>query len=107
MFPHPSIAAALAEEHRRDLTARAEACRLARAARSSRPAPARDTAKPVDVIRQLITAARRTVMRLPLFEVPAEPFSQVPRARSWPGQQAPDLYSSAARPSRHYRRRHA
>ncbi len=33
MSLHPSIAA-VAEQHRRDLTARAEACRLARAARS-------------------------------------------------------------------------
>jgi hypothetical protein len=38
MFANPQIAAAIAEQHRRDLTAAAEAARLARAARGSRPA---------------------------------------------------------------------
>jgi hypothetical protein len=37
----PSIAAALAEAHRRDLLSQAEACRLARTARRTRPQPAR------------------------------------------------------------------
>lgn len=71
MSPHPTITAALAEQHRRDLTARAEAHRLARAVRSSRPASARHPANPVKPIRQLITTVRRSTMRLPLFKAPA------------------------------------
>ena len=73
MFPHPTIAAALAEEHRRDLTARAETRRLARAARSSRPAPGVRVADPADIVRQLVTALRRTAMRAPLRKVHAAP----------------------------------
>jgi hypothetical protein len=38
MFANPQIAAAIAEQHHRDLTAAAEAARLARAARGSHPA---------------------------------------------------------------------
>jgi hypothetical protein len=37
MFTHPTITAALADERRRDRTARADASRLARAARNRRP----------------------------------------------------------------------
>lgn len=73
MSPHPTITAALAEEHRRDLTARAEAWRLARAARTSRPVPACRAAGPVELIRQLVTALRRTAMRLAPRKVPAAP----------------------------------
>jgi hypothetical protein len=71
MSLHPTIAAALADEHRRDLTARAEACRLARTVRSSRPAPGARAG----IVRQLVTAVRRTAMRLPLRKVPAAPLS--------------------------------
>jgi hypothetical protein len=73
MSLHPAITTALADQHRRDLTARAEAWRLARAARSSGPPPARHTADPVKPIRQLLRAVRRTAMRLPLRKVPAAP----------------------------------
>jgi hypothetical protein len=38
MFLNPQIAAAIAEQHHRDLTAAAEAFRLARTARDSHPA---------------------------------------------------------------------
>jgi hypothetical protein len=41
MFANPQIAAAIAEQHHRDLTAAAEAVRLARTARDSHPAPRR------------------------------------------------------------------
>jgi hypothetical protein len=61
---HPTITAALAEQHRRDLTARAEAYRIARAAS---PAPAR----PVRIIPNLIAAARRPVTRLFRLGTPA------------------------------------
>jgi len=64
MSMHPTLTAALAEEHRRDLLARAEAHRIARAAR---PAPAR----PTRIIPQLIAAARRPVTRLLPVKAPA------------------------------------
>ncbi len=95
MFPHPTITQALAEQHRRDLTARAEAHRLARAARSSRPVPTRDTAGPVKLVRQLVAAARRTAMRLPLVMVPLSPFSR--SFRRGAGRAVTDQYSSATR----------
>jgi hypothetical protein len=52
----PSIAAALAEQHRRDLLSQAEACRLARTARRNRPRPARR------VPRLMMTIAARPVI---------------------------------------------
>jgi hypothetical protein len=67
MARHPAITAAPAEEHRRDLTARAEAYRIARAARTSRPAPAH----PARVLLNLMAVARRPVMHLRLRKVPA------------------------------------
>jgi hypothetical protein len=60
MSMHASITAAVAEERRRDMIADAEAHRIARAARTSRPALAR----PMRIIPRLIAAARRPVMRL-------------------------------------------
>ena len=60
MSMHPTITAALADQHRRDMIARAEAHRIARAARAGRPAPART----MRIIPQLIAAARRPVTRL-------------------------------------------
>jgi hypothetical protein len=60
MSMHPTIAAALAEQHHREMITRAEAHRTARAARASRPAPPR----PAQIIPQLAAAARRTVTRL-------------------------------------------
>jgi hypothetical protein len=64
MSMHPTITAALAEQHRRDMIARAENHRIARA---SRPAPAR----PTRIIPQLIAAARRPVTRLLPVKAPA------------------------------------
>jgi hypothetical protein len=60
MSQHLAPVAALAEQHRRDLIAGAEAHRIARAARGDRPAPARL----MRVIPQLIAAARRLAARL-------------------------------------------
>jgi hypothetical protein len=60
MSMHPTITAAVAEQHRRDLIASAEAHRIARAARGDRPAPARL----MRIIPQLIAAARRPAARL-------------------------------------------
>jgi hypothetical protein len=72
MSMHPTLTAALADQHRRDLLASAENHRIARAARASRPAPAR----PARIIPQLIAAARRPVTRLlpvrPLASAEAE-----------------------------------
>jgi len=47
----PSIAAALAEQHRRDLLSQAEAYRLARTARRTRPQSARRTPRLMMTIR--------------------------------------------------------
>lgn len=82
MSLHPAIAAALAEQHRRDLTARAEAHRLARAARSSRPSPGTRAADPARIIRQLIAAMRRAAIRLRLLRAPAAPLHTRFPARS-------------------------
>jgi hypothetical protein len=60
MSMHPTIAAAVAEQHRRDMIADAEAHRIARAARAGRPTPPR----PMRIILQLMAAARRPVTRL-------------------------------------------
>jgi len=67
MSQHPVTTAALTEQHRRDMIARAEAHRIARAARAGRPAPAR----PMRVILQLFGAVRRPVKRLQAVKAPA------------------------------------
>jgi hypothetical protein len=67
MSMHPALTAALADQHRRDLLARAENHRIARAARASRPA----TARPMRIIPQLVAAARLPVMRLLPVKAPA------------------------------------
>jgi hypothetical protein len=69
MSSHPTITTAIAQQHRRDLTARAEAYRLAHAARDSGPAPAARAADPAGIIRQLITGMRRAAIRLRLLRV--------------------------------------
>jgi len=66
MSMHPTLTAALAEQHPQDLLARADD-RIARAARASRPAPAR----PTRIIPQLIAAARRPVTGLLPVKAPA------------------------------------
>ena len=58
MYRHPSMTAALAEQHRRDLIARAESHRLARTARTSRAAPARPAPR-FPVITQLSAMVAR------------------------------------------------
>lgn len=56
MSSHPSITAAAADQHRRDLIAQADAYRLARAARQgSGGRPARP--RPALTLRRLVTAA--------------------------------------------------
>ena len=67
MSMHPTLTAALAEQRRRDLLARAEAHQCARAARGSRPALVR----PTRIIPRLIAAARRPVTRLLPVKAPA------------------------------------
>jgi hypothetical protein len=59
MSSHPTLAA-VADQNRREALARAEAHRIARVARASRPAPAR----PTRIIPRLIAAARRPVAQL-------------------------------------------
>ena len=60
MSVHPTITAALADQHRRDMITCAEAHRIAQIARAGRPAPAYT----MRIIPQLIAAARRPVTRL-------------------------------------------
>lgn len=67
MSMHPTLTAALADQHRRDLFARDENHRITRAARASRPAPAR----PMRIIPRLFAAARRPVTRLLAVKTPA------------------------------------
>ena len=64
MSMHPTIAAALADQHRRDMITRAEAHR---AARACRPAHAHR----MRIFPQLIAAARRPVKGRLLLKVPA------------------------------------
>jgi hypothetical protein len=71
MSMHPTITAALAEQHRRDLTARAETYRIARTARGSRPAAPRHAADQARTLPRLITTAWRMAARLPLLHVSA------------------------------------
>jgi hypothetical protein len=74
MFTHPAITAALADQHRRDLTAQASACRLARAARDSRrgrsPQPRRRTGL-LKTIRRAATAAAAAAAAAVLMMTPA------------------------------------
>jgi len=64
MSMHPTITAALAEQHRRDMIADADTHRIARL---SQPVPAR----PQRITPQLTAAARRTVTRLLPVKAPA------------------------------------
>ena len=67
MSMHSALTAALADQHHHHLLARAETHRIARVARTSRPAPARL----IRIIPQLIAAARRPVTRLLPVKAPA------------------------------------
>jgi hypothetical protein len=67
MSMHPINIAALADEHRRDVTARAETNRIARDARANRPAPS------IRIFSNLVAVARRRITHLPLRKVPAAP----------------------------------
>jgi malonyl CoA-acyl carrier protein transacylase len=57
MFMHPNISVALAEQHRRDLAAQADAWRLARATRSNSSSRSQHTRRPVNLSWPAITAA--------------------------------------------------
>jgi hypothetical protein len=77
MSMHPAITAALADQHRQDLTAQASAYRLARAARDSRPTrpgqppqPRRLTA-PLKVIRRAATTTAAAVAAAVVMITPA------------------------------------
>jgi hypothetical protein len=59
MSMHPTISAALAEQHRRGMIARGETRRITRAAGASRLVPAH----PTRIIARLVAAARRPVTR--------------------------------------------
>ncbi len=85
----PSIAVALAGQHRRDLLSQAETCRLARAARSRRPAPGALAADPARITQQLTSATRRAAIRPRLLRVPAAPLHPQCAAR-FAGDLSPD-----------------
>jgi hypothetical protein len=61
---NPTTAAALINQHRRDLTANAEAYRLAWVARSQRPVAAGHAGAHLKIIPHLITAATQIADRL-------------------------------------------
>jgi len=77
MFTHPAIAAALADEHRRDLTAQAATYRLARAVRNGQPtrpgrsAQPRRVTGPVQVMRRAVTAIAAAAAAAVLMMTPA------------------------------------
>jgi hypothetical protein len=64
MNPHPAIAAALAEQHRRALIAEAQTARLARAARPARDGSTRPARWFLPRRHPRIPAARRGLARL-------------------------------------------
>ena len=74
MFTHPAITAALADQHRRDLTAQASVYRLASAARDSRrgrsPQPRRRTGL-LQTIRRAATATAAAAAAAVLMITPA------------------------------------
>jgi hypothetical protein len=71
MYIHPTTAAALAEEHRRDLMSQASASRQARAVRQARP---RNSARRPLIVRALRTAAAASAIAAGAFLViPAAP----------------------------------
>jgi hypothetical protein len=77
MFTYPAITAALADEHRRDLTAQAATYRLARAVRNGQPtrpgrsAQPRRITGPVQAIRRAVTAIAAAAAATMLVMTPA------------------------------------
>jgi hypothetical protein len=73
MFTHPAITAALADQHRRDLTAQASAYRLVRAARDSRPgrSPRPRRTGLLQTIRRATTATAAAAAAAVLMMTPA------------------------------------
>lgn len=65
MSPYSCLTAALAEQHRRDLTGRADMYRRARAARSSCAVPERHAASLMKIIQRKITARWTALHLLP------------------------------------------
>jgi uncharacterized ferritin-like protein (DUF455 family) len=99
MLTHPAIAAALADQHRQDLTAQASAYRLARAARDSQPARAGRPAQPrrtnpVQAIRRAAAAAAAAaVLMIPLAGTTTTPpaSAHVFSGQSWSHSQGGQL----------------
>jgi hypothetical protein len=79
MYTHPTITAALAEQHRRDLMSQASASRQARAARQASP---RNQARRPLIVRALGTAAAAAAIAAGAFlMIPAAP-GHAPSANS-------------------------
>jgi hypothetical protein len=71
MSMHPAITTAVAEQHRRDLIAQADVCRLARTARQGRP---RRPVSPFLTTKRVITTAAAACTAAALFVLtPAGP----------------------------------
>lgn len=74
MYTHPTITAALAEQHRRDLMSQASASRQARQARAARQGSSRNPARRPLIVRALGTAAAASAIAAGAFLViPAAP----------------------------------
>jgi len=81
MFIHPALAPALAEQHRRDLTSQASACRLARTARQDRPRnPSR---RPLIVKALRAAAAASAIAAVAFLAIPAGPVHAPSAHTSW------------------------
>lgn len=92
MYTHPTITAALAEQHRRDLMSQASASRQARQARAARQGSSRNPARRPLIVGALRTAAAATAIAAGAFLViPAGPAPapsananwSVPQVHSW------------------------
>ena len=70
MSLHPTITAALADQHRRDLMSQASACRQARAARQSRP---RNPVRRPLIVRALGAAVASAIAAAAFLATPAGP----------------------------------
>jgi len=81
MSIHPALAPALAEQHRRDLTSQASACRLARTARQDRP---RNPSRRPLIVKALRAAAAASAIAAAAFlAIPAGPVHAPSAHTSW------------------------
>ena len=82
MYTHPTITAALAEQHRRDLMSEASASRQARQARAARQGSSRNPARRPLIVRALGTAAAASAIAAGAFLVIPSAPGHAPSAQS-------------------------